>query len=46
MQKLEAKCMETQDCMYNSIQDDFDSISDYDDNDPTPLQRQQDEREI
>ena len=30
--------------MYDSITDDFDNVSDYDDNGPTPLQGQQDEQ--
>ena len=44
MQKLETKCILIQDCMYNSINNYFDSISDTDDNGLTPLQGQQDEQ--
>ena len=29
--------------MYNSVKDNFDSVSDMEDNGPTPLQGQQDE---
>ena len=44
IQELEAKCIEIQDCMYDSIHNNFDSILDHDNNGPSPLQRQQDEQ--
>ena len=44
IRKLEAKCIQIQNCLYDSIQDDFDRVSDHDDNGPTPLQRQEDEQ--
>ena len=44
VQKLETKCIPIQDCMYDRVKDNFDSISDIEDNGPTPLQGQQDEQ--
>ena len=44
LEKLETKCIVIQNCMFDSITDDFDSVSHYDDNGPTPLQGQQDEQ--
>ena len=42
--KLESKCCLIQDCIYDSTTINFDSISDHDDNGPTPLQGQHDEQ--
>ena len=44
MEKLEKKSIAIQTCMYDSVAHDFDRISDYCDNDLTPLQGQQDEQ--
>ena len=38
MQKLEAKCIPIQERMYDSVKNDFDSVSGTDENGPTPLQ--------
>ena len=44
MEKLEAKSIAIQACMYDSIADDFDRVSDYSNNGSTPLEGQQDEQ--
>ena len=38
MEKLEKKSIEIQNCMHDSVTHDFDRVSDYTDNGPTPLQ--------
>ena len=45
MQKLEAKCILIQERMYDSVNNNFDSISGTGDNGPTPLQGQQEEQQ-
>ena len=44
MQQLEARCFLIQDCLYDNVQNDFDRVSDQEDNGPIPLQGQQDEQ--
>ena len=44
MVNLEKKSIEIKNCMHDSVTDDFDRVSDYNDDGLTPLQRQQDEQ--
>ena len=44
MENLEKKSIEIQNCTHDSVTQDFDRVSDYNDNGLTPLQGQQDEQ--
>ena len=44
MVNLEMKSIEIQNHMHDSVTQDFDRVSDFNDNGSTPLQRQQDEQ--